>query len=400
VSEPRPAIEGGVPLRTAFLPLCRPSIGEEEKTAVMAALESGWLSSGPVVRAFEAELRAYLGATEVIPLSSCTAGLHATLVASGIGAGDEVITTPLTFVASANVIVHTGARPVFADIDPATFNLDPSEVRRRITPKTRAIIAVHHSGLPCDMESISAIAREHGLLVIEDAAHAIGTQIDGKQVGSAEDRVAVFSFYATKTMTTGEGGAVATGLSTLAAKIRLVSWHGIDNDAFNRYSAAGSWSYDVRFPGYKYNLTDPQAALGRVQLRRLEAMIERRERICQLYDEAFRSLPAIRQPPTRAGVRHSRHLYPIRIQPGALRIDRARFIEALRAEGVGASVHFIPVHLHSWYRDTLGFHRGDFPAAESVYDGLLSLPLYPDMDDRDAQDVIAAVRRIVTWFAR
>ena len=276
-----PAVEGGTPVRENFLPFCTPFIGPEEKAEVIAALESGWLSTGPRVKRFEEEAAAYLGAKNAIGISSCTAGLHVALVAAGIGAGDEVITSPLTFVATANVILHTGATVVFADVEPDTYNISVDEIARKITSRTKAIMPVHYAGQPCDMDAIMALAKKHSLLVIEDAAHAIGTKYHDQQIGSWDDRIAVFSFYATKTMTTGEGGLVATGMDELAAKIRVLSTHGITHDAWKRYSAAGKWYYEVLYPGFKYNMTDVQAALGLCQFKRLESFIERREKICQ-----------------------------------------------------------------------------------------------------------------------
>ncbi|MGZ4965956.1 MAG: DegT/DnrJ/EryC1/StrS family aminotransferase [Limisphaerales bacterium] len=397
-SAARPAFDGGKPVRETFLPFCTPFIGDEEKAEVIAALESGWLSTGPRVKRFEEEAAAYLGTRNAIGISSCTAGLHVALVAAGIGAGDEVITSPLTFVATANVVLHTGARPVFADVEPDTYNVSVEQIARKITPRTKAIIPVHYAGQPCDMDAIMDLARKHNLLVIEDAAHAIGTKYHDRQIGSWEDRIAVFSFYATKTMTTGEGGLIATGLDELAAKMRILGTHGISHDAWKRYSSAGKWYYEVLAPGYKYNLTDVQAALGLCQFKRLEGFIERREEICQRYDRAFAARDCLTTPYVAPGCRHSRHLYPLLVEEKQLRIDRAQFIDALRAENIGTSVHFIPVHLQPYYRDQFGFKRGDYPVAESIYDRLISLPLYPHMSDDDVDDVIAAVRRIAAHY--
>jgi UDP-4-amino-4,6-dideoxy-N-acetyl-beta-L-altrosamine transaminase len=386
-------------VRDKFLPFCTPHIGEEEKAEVIAALESGWLSTGPRVQRFEEEAGRYLDAKHAIGVSSCTAGLHVALVAAGIGRGDEVITSPLTFVATANVILHCGATPVFADVDPQTYNISVDRIAEKITPRTKAIIPVHYAGQSCDMDGIMTLARKHNLLVIEDAAHAIGTKHNGRLVGSSPERVAVFSFYATKTITTGEGGLVATGLDDLAAKIRVLSLHGITHDAWKRYSAAGKWYYEVLYPGFKYNMTDVQAALGLCQFKRLEGFISRREEICQKYDRAFEQLNAVKTPFVADNCRHSRHLYPIVLDLQRLRIDREQFIEALRAENVGTSVHFIPVHLQPYYRDRFSYRRGDYPVTESIYDALISLPLYPHMTESDVDDVIAGVRRIATHYA-
>lgn len=398
-SNDQPAVDGGKPIRDSFLPFCTPFVGAEEKAEVIAALESGWLSTGPRVRKFEMEAGAYLGARHAIAVSSCTAGLHLALVASGIGVGDEVITTPLTFVSTANVILHAGAKPVFADVRPDTYNISAEQIAAKITSRTKAIIPVHYAGQPCDMEAIMDLAKKHNLLVVEDAAHAIGTGYQGRLVGSCDDRIAVFSFYATKTMTTGEGGLLVTGNAELAEKVRVLSLHGITSDAWKRYSAKGKWFYEVLYPGYKYNMTDVQAALGLCQLPRLEGFIERREEISQKFDRAFAPMKAITTPWVAPGNRHSRHLYPILIDEKRLRIDRAQFIEALRAENIGTSVHFIPVHLHPYYQEKFGFKRGDFPVAESIYDHLISLPLYPHMSDGDVEDVTTAVLRIAQYYS-
>lgn len=394
----KPALEGGKPIRENYLPLCKPFIGDEEKREVIDALESGWLSTGPRTKQFEKDMSAYLGNTGVLGLSSCTAGLHLALVALGIKKGDEVITSPLTFISTANVILHTGAIPVFADIDPRTYNISVDEIKRKITPKTKAIIPVHYAGQPCKMNEIMELAKKNNLYVIEDAAHGIGTKYHDKLIGSWPDRITVFSFYATKTMTTGEGGAIATDMEDILKKARILSLHGITNDAWKRYSSAGSWYYEVVAPGFKYNMTDIQAALGICQLRRLENFIEKRETICQKYNNAFIGLREITTPYVDQSIRHSRYIYPILINYEFLKINRDKFIQALRAENIGTSVHFIPVHLHPFYHDTFGYNHGTFPQVESVYDRLISLPLFPDMTEKDTNDVIESVTRIIDYY--
>lgn len=400
MNEPRSAVEAATPLeerppRQSFLPFCRPFVEQEEKDEVLAALESGWLSTGPRTKQFEARMGEYLGVRHAIAVSSCTAGLHVALVAAGIGAGDEVITSPLTFVSTANVILHAGATPVFADIRRDSYNISAGEIEKRITPRTKAIIPVHYAGQPCDMDEIRALARSRGILVIEDAAHAIGAAYQGKLVGSDVEGFTVFSFYATKNLTTGEGGMVITDRDDLAERVRLLGLHGITHDAWKRYSATGSWYYEVVAPGYKYNMTDVQSALGLIQLKRLPWFIERRELISGQYNQAFADLPEILTPWVAPHVRHARHLYPIVVDSARLKINRGEFIEALKAENIGTSVHFIPVHLHPYYRDTFGYKRGDFPNAEWVYDGMISLPLYPHMTVDEVSDVCGAVRRTV-----
>ncbi|MFN8535606.1 MAG: DegT/DnrJ/EryC1/StrS aminotransferase family protein [Dehalococcoidia bacterium] len=383
-------------MRDSYLPLCTPSITDAEIAAVTTAMRSGWLSTGPKVREFEEAVSAYTGAKHAIAVSSCTAALQIALAAHDIGPGDEVITTPITFVSTANVVIHQGARPVFADIDPRTFNISPATIERQITKQTRAIIPVHYAGLPCDMDAILAIARQHNLVVIEDAAHAIGTiDAHGRQIGGNDETMAAFSFYATKTMTTGEGGVLTTSDPKLAETARHYSLHGITKDAWKRYSAAGTWYYEVLHAGFKANMTDPEASLGLVQLSRLESFIERREAICQRYDEAFRTLPELITPLNLPGVRHSRYIYPLLVRTEYLKIDRAEFITKLRDLNIGTSVHFIPVHLHPFYRDEFGHKPGDFPVSEWMYERVISLPLFPDMTDEDAGDVIEAVRYLV-----
>ncbi|MCS6801257.1 MAG: DegT/DnrJ/EryC1/StrS aminotransferase family protein [Chloroflexota bacterium] len=396
----RPAIEGGSPVRDTFLPIAVPHIGPEEKAAVIAALESGWLSTGPQVFEFERQMKAYVGAKHAVALNSCTAGLHLALVAAGIGPGDEVITTPLTFTATANVVLHVGATVVFADIDPHTGNLDPAAVERALTPRTKAIIPVHYAGYPCDMEAFDALAAGRDILLVEDAAHAIGSRVNGVPVGAAAHRVAVFSFYATKTLTTGEGGMLVTGRDDLAERVRLLSLHGISKDAWKRHSAAGSWYYEVLAPGYKDNMGELAAALGLAQLAKLERFIARREAIVQAYNAAFRDLEAFLLPAEHPAVRHARYIYPLRLRPGALRISRNQFIDALRAENIGTSVYFIPVHLHPYYRTTFGYREGDYPQAEAFSASSVALPLFPDMGDTDVQDVIDAVTRLVAYYRR
>jgi dTDP-4-amino-4,6-dideoxygalactose transaminase len=396
----RPALEGGVPVRETFLPIALPHVGPEEKAEVLAALESGWLSTGPRVFEFERRLREYVGAKHAVALNSCTAGLHLALVAADIGPGDEVITTPLTFTATANVVLHVGAKVVFADVDPHTGNLDPDAVARVLTPRTKAILPVHYAGYPCEMAAFDALTSGRDILLVEDAAHAIGSTVDGVPVGAAPHRVAVFSFYATKTLTTGEGGMLVTGRDELAERVRILSLHGISKDAWKRHSAAGSWYYEVLAPGYKDNMGELAAALGLAQLAKLETFIARREAIVQAYNAAFRELEALILPAEHPSIRQARYIYPLRLRPEALRVSRNQFIDALRAENIGTSVYFIPVHLHPYYRTTFGYREGDFPHAEAFSAASVALPLFPDMTDADVQDVITAVTRLVRYYRR
>ena len=378
----------------AFLPFCRPSIGEDDVAEVVDTLHSIWLTTGPKTKAFEQAFAAYAGTSHAVALNSCPAGLHLALAALGIGEGDEVIEPSLTFCSTANVVVHQRATPVFVEVDETRLTLDPDACERAITPRTKAIIPVHYGGQVCDMPRILDIARRHDVAVIEDAAHAAGAALDGTKVGAIGPHT-VFSFYATKNMTTGEGGMLTTNDPELAERVRVLSLHGISADAWKRYAKEGSWFYEVRYPGFKYNMTDIQAALGLHQLAKLDAFVERRTAIAARYTHAFGDLDALVTWSAHPGVHHAWHLYPIRLRPGGLRIDRARFIEALTAKGIGASVHFIPVHLHPFYQERFGCRRGDLPITERIYDGLVSLPLFPSMTDDEVGRVIEAVRSIV-----
>lgn len=382
-----------------FLPFSSPLISKDEISEVADTLRSGWLTTGPKVKGFEEEFARYIGSKHAIAVNSCTGALHLALVAAGIGTGDEVITTPYTFIATANVILHVGAKPVFVDIRPDIFNIDVEKIEAAITPKTKAIMPVHYAGQPCEMDEILEIARRHRLLVIEDAAHAIAAEYKGRKVGTIGD-VTCFSFYATKNLVTGEGGMVTTNDGGVAEKIKILSLHGMSKDAWKRYTAAGSWYYEVIYPGYKYNMTDIQASLGLHQLKKLAKFQKRREDIAEAYNEAFAGLDAIEMPFVKPDVKHAWHLYVIKIVPERLKINREQFIEALKEENIGTSVHFIPVHLHPYYRETFGFKEGDFPVAEKAYERVISLPLYPKMSDEDVECVIVAVRKVAGQYER
>jgi len=380
-------------MRQSFLPFCLPLIGDEEIREVAEVLRTGWVTSGPRVKQFEQEFASYVGAKHAIAVNSCTAALHLSLAALGVGPGDEVIVPTLTFCATANVVVHLGATPVIVDVDP-DFQISVEAVRRAITPRTKAILPVHYAGQPCSLTDILRLADDRGVAVVEDAAHAVGAEYDGRKIGT-HGRAVCFSFYATKNMTTGEGGMVTTNDGALAERIRLLSLHGMSRDAWKRYSEVGSWYYEVSEAGYKYNMTDIQAALGLHQLRRLDAFIRRRQQIARMYDEAFSDLPEVVIPPRLPGRTHTYHLYPVRLRRELLQLSRSEFIEELRRRNIGASVHFIPLHRHPFYRDRFGYRPEQFPVAEELYAELVSLPLYPKMSDEDAWDVIRTVRDIV-----
>jgi UDP-4-amino-4,6-dideoxy-N-acetyl-beta-L-altrosamine transaminase len=377
-----------------YIPFCRHSIDDDEIAAVVETLRSAWITTGPKTKLFEENFREYVGARFAIAVSSCTAGLHLALVAAKIGAGDEVITTPYTFASTASVIIHTGARPVLVDIADDDFNIDLDAIERAITPRTRAIIPVHFAGKPCKMDEMIAIANRHNLLVIEDAAHAVGAKYKDRKIGRVGDAT-VFSFYATKNLTTAEGGMITTDNEELAEKIRLLSLHGISKDAWKRYSAEGKWYYEILYPGFKYNMTDIQSAIGIGQLRKLDHAIELRESIAKHYTECFRDNSEIQTPPTVNGDRHAWHLYVIRLR-GAVADKRDRFIEILNSEKIGTSVHFIPIHLHPYYRDQFGYKLGDFSNAENTYRRAVSLPLYPSMTHAEAERVVSVVKKTIT----
>jgi dTDP-4-amino-4,6-dideoxygalactose transaminase len=384
--------------RPKFLLFSTPAIGEEEMVEVADTLRSGWITTGPKTQQFEAAFRSRVSAADALALNSCTAGLHIGLQALGIRAGDEVITTPMTFCACANVIEHVGATPVLADVEPDTLNLDPKAVEAAITRRTRAILAVHYAGHPVDLDPIQDIASRKGLSVMEDAAHALPASYKGRMIGSGDNPVS-FSFYATKNLTTGEGGML-TGSPELVANARKLSLHGMSRDAWKRYGQGGSWFYQVNEPGFKYNMTDVQAAMGLAQLRKLERFQQRRREIVAAYNTAFEPMDALETPVERPEVEHAWHLYVLRLRFGALQIGRDQFIEELTARNIGTSVHFIPIHIHPFYRQKYGYLPENFPVAHGAYQRMLSLPLHPGLTDDDVTDVITAVLDVAKRFAR
>lgn len=385
--------------RQTFLPFSPPAIGEEEIAAVVDTLRSGWLTTGPKVRRFEEAFAAYVGVPHAVAVNSCTAALEVALAAAEIGPGDEVLTSALTFCSTAHVVVHRGARPVLCDICSDDGNIDPAEVERRITPRTRALIPVHYGGQPCQMDALLELAEHHRLFVVDDAAHAVGAHYRGRPIGTLGDATA-FSFYATKNLTTGEGGMLTTNRPEVAERARLMTLHGMSRDAWKRYAHGGSWYYEVVAPGYKYNMSDLQAALGLVQLHRLAAMNARRAALAARLTAHLGDCEAVQPPVARPEVRHVWHLYVIRLRLEMLRIDRAAFIEELARRGIGTSVHFIPIHYHPYYRESFGFRRGDFPVAEDAYERIVSLPLYPAMSEADVDRVAEAVRDVVRAHRR
>jgi dTDP-4-amino-4,6-dideoxygalactose transaminase len=385
-------------VRDTFLPFSPPTLGDEEIQEVVDTLRSQWITTGPKTRRFEAAFAEHIGAPAALALNSCTAGLHVALATLGIGPGDEVITTPMTFCASANVIEHVGARPVLVDIDPETLQIAPEGIRAAVTPRTRAILPVHYTGHPCDMDAIGAIAKEHGLAVVEDAAHALPAAVGGRTIGTISDFTA-FSFYATKNLSTAEGGMLTARDPELLDRARMVSLHGMSRDAYKRYDKGGSWFYEVVLPGFKYNMTDIQAAIGLKQLEKLERFQKRRRELVERYHAAFAGHPALQTPPEQAGVEHAWHLYVLRLNPAALTIGRDRFIEELTARNIGTSVHFIPVHMHPYYREKYGYRPEDFPVARDTFERAISLPLHPGLTDAESDDVTGAVLDVAARFA-
>jgi len=381
--------QGGV------ISLCRPWISEAEIEAVTEVLKSGWLSTGPKTEEFEKRFAEYIGVKHALAVSSCTAGLHLALVAAGIGPGDEVITTPYTFTATSEAIAYTGARPTFADIDSNTLNILPEDIEKRVTKATKAIIPVDIAGLPCEQESIISIANRHDLCTIDDAAHAVSAEYKSVKIGAIAD-MSSFSFYATKNLTTAEGGMVTTNNDDFADKIRLIRYHARTKDAWARQQSQNRWYYDVVVQGYKYNMSDIQAAIGLCQLARIEEQYERRQKVVDKYNEAFKEMPEIIVPKDIPDGKHAWHLYIIQLNAERLNITRDEFIIALLEENVECGVHYIPLHFHKFYQEKYGYKKGDFPGAEMAYERVVTLPLHPNLTEDDAHYVIKAVKNIIS----
>ncbi|SHJ02591.1 UDP-4-amino-4,6-dideoxy-N-acetyl-beta-L-altrosamine transaminase [Desulfofundulus thermosubterraneus] len=396
-----PAIDGGEPVRETYLPYARQWIEEDDVEAVTRVLRGDWLTTGPTLAEFEKQFAARVGARYAVAFSSGTAALHAACFAAGVGRGDEVITSPITFVASANCALYLGAKPVFADIDPRTYNIDPAEIEKKITPQTKAIIPVHFTGQPCDLDAIHALAEKHNLVVIEDACHALGAEYKGQPIGCLSD-MTVFSFHPVKHITTGEGGMVTTNSGELYQWLLLFRNHGITRDRELMVEDQGPWYYEMLDVGYNYRLTDIQAALGLSQLRKLDRFLERRREIARTYNEAFASLPEVEIPYQAPYGRSSWHLYVLALNLNLLKVGRREVFEALRAENIGVNVHYIPVYRHPYYRwlgdpDSCSLSGFYCFHAEELYERIITLPLYPAMSDGDVRDVITAVRRVIAW---
>jgi len=387
-------------MRDRFLPFARPSIGEEEIAELLDTLRSGWITTGPKVERFASEFADAVGGRFAVPVSSATAGLHVALLALGVGPGDEVITTPMTFVATLNVIVHCGARPVLADIDAATRNVRVEEIERRLSPRTKAILPVHFVGQPADLDPILELAHTRRIAVLEDAAHAVGAEYRGRRIGSFPT-TSVFSFHPNKNMTTGEGGMVVTEDEDVFEKASLLKFHGMDREAWKRFAKAGSPRYDVAVPGFKYNMMDIQAALGLHQLKRLEGFLAERARLAARYDEKLADLAGVIRPQAVPyPVRHAWHLYAPLLDTERLTIDRDRFVDELKRRNIGAGVHYTAAHEFSYYASQFGWRPDDFPEAHYVSERIVSLPLFPGLTHEDQDDVVEAVREIAGEFFR
>lgn len=383
----------------SFLPFHLPDLGEEEVQSVVEVLRSGWLTTGTKTKQFEAEFAKRIGATHAVAVNSCTAALHLALEAIGISAGDEVIVPTMTFAATAEVVNYCRAKPVLVDCRSDTLNMDVDLLEKAISSKTKAIIPVHYAGQPCEMDRIMEIAKYHHLKVIEDAAHALPTRFRGRMVGTIGD-ITCFSFYATKTITTGEGGMATTENAEWADRMRILSLHGISRDAVNRYSPEGKWYYEICYPGYKYNLTDLAAAVGIPQLEKCDHFGDIRHRYATLYNDAFKHIPEIKVPHVEENIEHAWHLYVIQLELDQLRIGRNEMIDLLKKHGIGTSVHFIPLHLHPYYKNTFGYTPDDFPTASRVFDRIISLPIYPKMTEADVQRVIDVVVALIREYRR
>lgn len=390
------AVDGGEPVREKVLPYGRQTIDDDDIAAVTTVLRSDWLTTGPTIRQFEEAFAQQTGAVEAVAVSNGTAALHAAMYAAGVSPGDEVVVTPMTFAASANAAVYLGAKPVFADVEPDTLLLDPDTIEAKITPSTRGIVAVDYAGQPGDYDTINAIAQKHNLVVIDDACHAVGGSYNGRSVGTLAD-LNTFSLHPVKHFTTGEGGMITTHDPKLAQKMRVFRNHGITTDHRQR-AEQGGFFYEMVDLGYNYRLTDFQAALGISQLKKLAGWVEKRQAIAQMYDAAFAQIKGVAPLAVRSGVSHAYHLYMVQLELEILTANRASIFQALRAEGIGVNVHYIPVHLHPYYRQNFGTSPGDCPVAEAAYERIITLPIFPQMTSSDVEDVITAVQKVISAF--
>jgi dTDP-4-amino-4,6-dideoxygalactose transaminase len=396
------AIHGGSPVRNEFIVYGSPDIGEDEIREVVDSLQTGWLSTGPKVVRFENDVKEYTGAAQAVATNSCTAALHLSLLLSGIGKGDQVITTPLTFGATANVIEHIGAIPVLADVSMDTYTIDPANIEKKITPKTKAIIPVHYAGYPCAMDQIKNIADQHGLIVIEDAAHALGTKYKGRMIGNGEN-ISCFSFYVTKNVAMGEGGMIMLNKKDLAERMRVLGLHGMDHGAWQRYTKIDTIHYGIVFPGYKYNMQDLNAAIGIHQLKRLEGFIARKKQLANMYYELLRDEESLILPPRLSeqdGSRSSWHIFPVLIKPETVLVTREEIMRAIIEENVGVATHYRAIFEQPYYKDKYAFNPVDYPNANFVSKRVFSIPLQTKMTEQDLMDVVTALRKVLAYYKK
>lgn len=386
-------------LAPRIIPFFRPSIGETEIESVVAVLRSGWLTAGPYVKQFECAFAQFVGARNAVAVSSATSALQLALEALGVCSGDEVLVPTMTFPAAAAVVIHLGARPVFVDCCPATLRIDPDDLERRITPRSKVVMPMHYAGQPCEMDRILDIARHHGLLIVEDAAHALPAEYGGLKIGSIGE-ITCFSFYANKTITTGEGGMITTNDDDLAAHLRMMAYHGMSRRCRTATGAARSWCYEVVAPGYKFNMSDIAAAVGIQQLDRCQQFRESRNRCAHRYDSAMTSLEPVEAPRVMPGISHAWHLYVIQLDLESLRIGRDRLSDLLNERGIGTSVHYLPLHMHPYYRETFGYCHGDLPSAAAAYKRILSLPIFPSLEDQDIDYIVNVLRSLLKQYRR
>lgn len=400
VSEDKPAIEGGAPVSREYIRFCPPLIEADDLRAVEEVLLSGWLGTGPKAQEFEAAFMRYTGARNALALNSCTAALHLSLLVHGIGPGDEVIVPAMTFAATANVVELVGARPVFADSLADGINMDPADAARRVTGRTKAMIPVHFAGLPCDMDAIGALAKENGMRVIEDCAHAIGSAYRGRMMGSSGN-LCCFSFYPTKNMTSIEGGMATGPDAALFTRMRMLSLHGMSKDAFKRYSKEGAAHYEIEMPGFKYNMPDVSAALGLSQLKKVERFNAVREKYAEYLLDRLDGVPGIILPPEAPShVKNSWHMFPLMVNPAETRITRDRMLEALKKENIGVGVHYRSLHVHKYYREKYGFRTGDYPRAAFISDNTFSVPFSHSMSEKELELVADALVRIAKHYKK
>jgi dTDP-4-amino-4,6-dideoxygalactose transaminase len=393
-----PAIEGGAPVRDDVLPFFRPFIDESDIESVADTLRSGWLALGPVTESLENEIRRVIGASHVVAVSSCSAAMFLALKAMGVGPSDEVITSPLTFASTVHAIIHTGATPVLADIEPDSFCVSPGELEKKTTSKTKAYLPVHFSGQACRIDDVLSLAADKGVRVLEDAAHSFGALAGGRKIGSFGD-MAAFSFYATKNFTSGDGGCIVTGDEEIADRVRLLSYHGMSHDSWARYADRGSWYYEVSEVGFKFNMSDVLSALGLSQLKKIDVMMDGRKAAAARFLELLKDSPYFELPQTLPGNVHTWHLFVIRINTEKLSIDRDAFIRALAAENIGCSVHFIPIYVHPFFAPYRRI-EDSFPVCDDFFSRCISLPIFPSMEDRDVEDVVRALNRIAAFYAK